>query len=206
MGLEMLLESGENIVVVGQAGSPAEALEVVEREQPDVILLDIDLGNSSGLDLIPQLLTRAGQARIIMLTGIRDSETHIRAVRQGAMGLVLKDKADETLINAIERVHDGEVWLTRTMIGSVLSERLNTAGDNRLNPEADKIATLTAREREVIELLAEGIKNKQIADRLFISETTVRHHLTSIFNKLGVSSRFELVIYSYRHGLAKSPV
>jgi DNA-binding NarL/FixJ family response regulator len=83
---------------------------------------------------------------------------------------------------------------------------LNSTRGDRSDPEMQKISTLTEREREVIDLIAEGLRNKQIGDRLFISETTVRHHLTSVFNKLEVNGRFELVIYSYRHGLVKTPV
>jgi DNA-binding NarL/FixJ family response regulator len=97
------------------------------------------------------------------------------------------------------------VWLEGTMIASVLGELTRRSGPPPPDPEGAKIATLTAREREVIALIGEGLKNRQIAKRLFISETTVRHHLTSIFDKLGVADRLELVIYAYRHGLLKPP-
>jgi DNA-binding NarL/FixJ family response regulator len=121
------------------------------------------------------------------------------------MGLVLKDKATEVLIKAIERVHAGEVWLDRSLTASVLSE-LSLAETRKSNPEADKVATLTGREREIVELVSQGLKNKQIAERLFISEATVRNHLTSILSKLDLSDRFELALYAYRHHLAKPPV
>lgn len=204
MGLRMLIESREGLKVVGEAGDRTETLAVIAREQPDIILLDIDLGGVNGPELIPQMRSIARNARVIILTGVRDEETHLRAVRIGAMGLVLKDKAEEFLISAIERVNAGEVWLSRAMIGNVFTEIFD-GGPDLPGPDEERIATLTVREREVISLLAEGLRNKQVAERLFISETTVRHHLTSVFTKLELNGRFELVIYSYRHGLCKIP-
>jgi two-component system nitrate/nitrite response regulator NarL len=206
MGLRMLIESRKDFEIVAEAGNRPDALAAAERYEPDIILLDLDLGGVNGLELIAPLLSTTKKARIIILTGLRDGEIHQRAVRLGAQGLVLKDKADELLLMAIEKVNDGELWLSRAMIGSVFSQLVHAGRFERSDPDADKISTLTEREREVIDLVAEGLKNKQIADRLFISEVTVRHHLTSVFSKLDVDGRFALVIYSYRHGLAKSPI
>jgi len=137
---------------------------------------------------------------------VRDPEAHREAVRRGAMGLVLKEHAAETLLEAIAKVGAGEVWLEPSMVARVLGEltRPQTA-QQPISPEAAKIATLTAREREVITLVGEGLRNQHIAERLYISEATVRHHLTAIFAKLGVADRFELAIYAYQHGLAKPP-
>jgi two-component system nitrate/nitrite response regulator NarL len=120
----------------------------------------------------------------------------------GAMGVVLKEHAAEVLIKAINKVHQGEVWLDRSMMGTVLDEMTQAP---EIDPEGARIASLSDREREVIALIAEGLKNKQIAQRLFISETTVTHHLSSIFSKLDVSDRLELIIYAFRHGLAQLP-
>lgn len=203
-GLRMLIETQPGLQVVGEAGNRTDALAVAAREQPDIILLDLDLGGDIALDCIPALLAVAKQARMVILTGVYDAELHRRAVHLGAVGLVLKDKAAEVLLKAIEKVHAGEVWLERAMTASVLNE-MTRGQDQQANPEAVKIATLTAREREVVALIGEGLKNQQIAKRLFIGETTVRHHLTSIFAKLGVSDRLELVIYAYRHGLIETP-
>ncbi len=113
------------------------------------------------------------------------------------MGVVLKEQASDVLLRAIEKVHAGEVWLERTMIAHVLGQMTRRRSHPQLSPEEAKIATLTAREREVMALIGEGLKNSQIAQRLFISETTVRHHLTSTFGKIGVHDRLELVIYAY---------
>jgi len=200
-GLRMLIESQPGIIVVGEAGNGAEALAVVARTQPNIIVLDLDLGGESGLDYFPGLRTAASTARVLVLTGVRDPELHRRAVRLGSMGLVRKEEAAEVLLQAIKKVHAGEVWLEPAMIASVLGEMTGTRASQPLDPDAAKIASLTEREREVVTLMRQGLRNKQIAERLGISETTVRHHLTSIFAKLGVTDRLELVIYTYRHGL-----
>ena len=204
-GLRMLIESRQNMKVVGETGSSADAFASIAREKPDIILLDLDLGRESGIDLLPDLIAASTNSRVIILTGVRDPQAHRLAVRAGAMGVVLKDKAAEVLLKAIERVHAGEVWLDRTRTATVLAEMSRSSEDGRLDPEAAKIASLTDREREVISLVCEGLKNKQIGERLFISDMTVRNHITSILSKLDLSDRLELAIYSYRHKLAPTP-
>jgi DNA-binding NarL/FixJ family response regulator len=201
----MLLESQAGITVVGEAANRTDALATAVREQPDIILLDLALGGESSLDCLPELLAVASEARVLILTGVCDPELHRRAVYLGAMGLVLKEKAATVLLQAIEKVHAGEVWLEGAMIASVLREMTQTRETRQTNPEAARIALLTEREREIVALVGQGLRNKQVAERLFISEVTVRHHLTAIFAKLRVADRLELVIYAYRHGLACLP-
>jgi DNA-binding NarL/FixJ family response regulator len=204
-GLRMLIENHDGMIVVGEAGTRIDGLEIAAREQPHIVLLDLDMGAESGLDFMPQLLAAAPNARIVVLTGLRDADAHRRAVHLGAIGLVFKEKATEVLIKAIEKVHAGEVWLDRALTASVLSEMLHAGEREKADPEVQKISFLTEREREVVGLVCEGLKNKQIGDRLFISEATVRNHLTSILSKLGLSDRFELALYAYRQHLAKPP-
>lgn len=204
-GLRMLIESHAGMKVVGEAGNRADALVLAAQEPADIILLDLDLEGESSLQVMPDLMRVNSGARVVILTGVRDAELHRRAVRLGAIGLVLKEKAAEVLLKAIERVHAGEVWLDRSMTASVLAEMARSNDNTKVDPEKAKIVTLTSREREVIALVCEGLKNKQIADRLFISEATVRNHITSILSKLALSDRFELAIFSYRHGLGKLP-
>ena len=187
--------------VVGETPKSFDAFIVARDEHPDILLLDIDLGDTDGLDLLPDLLSAAPQARVVVLTDIRDPEIHRRAVRLGAMGLVTKNEPTEVLLQAITKVHAGEVWLDRTLLASVPGEITRSGKVQPVDPEALKITTLTARERDVIGLAGQGYRNRQIAERLCIAETTVRHHLTSIFAKLGVTDRLELVIYAYRHSL-----
>jgi two-component system nitrate/nitrite response regulator NarL len=203
LGLRTLIENQQGLKVVGEASGRPDALELAEREQPDIILLDLTLPGTDGVDLIPELQAVAKEARILVLTGVLDPEAHKRAIHLGAMGVVLKEKAPEVLIKAIEKVHEGEVWLDRAMVANVVGGRSRFRDGGKPDPEAFKIATLTEREREVIGLIGEGLRNRQIADRLFISEGTVRNHLTTVFSKLEVSDRFELLIYAYRHSIAK---
>ena len=201
-GLRMLIDQDPDMKVTGLAGNRSEALAAATSEPPNIIILDIVLGDDDGLSFLSELREVAGGARVLVLTGLRSLESQRKAMRAGAMGIVLKEHAAEVLIKAIKKVHEGEVWLDRLTMGSVLQDFTE---HKRPEPEKEKIATLTQREREVIGLVGEGLKNKQIASRLFISETTVTHHLSSIFSKLEVSDRLELIIYAFRHGLAKMP-
>ena len=203
-GLRMLIEQDQTMTVVAMAGTPAEALLMAERERPDIIVLDLMLGDDNGLEFLPQLCKASPNSRVLVLTGVQATDSHRMAIRRGAMGIVLKQQAAELLLKAIQKVHAGEVWIDRSMMGSVLTDVRNERHEEP-DPEATKITSLTRREREVIALVSEGLKNKLIGERLFISETTVTHHLSSIFSKLEVSDRLELIIYAFRHGLAKVP-
>jgi len=198
----MLIDQNPAMKVIGVAGNRSEALALAASEQPNMIILDILLGDEDGLSFLPELREVTRNARVLVLTGLRSSESQRRAIRAGAMGIVLKEHAAEVLIKAINKVHQGEVWLDRSMMGAVLDEMTQAP---EIDPEGARIAGLTDREREVIALIAEGLRNKQIGQRLFISETTVTHHLSSIFSKLDVSDRLELIIYAFRHGLAQLP-
>src|SRR5207245_10977054 len=201
-GLQLLIEKEPHMIVVGTAINRAEALALMQ-EHPDIVLLDLDLGNESGIDFLPQLIEPEEPPRVIAVTGVPDPELHLRAVRLGAMGVVLKVESSAFLIKAIRKVHSGEVWLNNSLISTVMTELLHANASKKVDPEAEKIASLTEREHEVIALLAEGRRNKQIGEQLFISEKTVRHYLTSIFEKLGVTDRLALMIYAYKYGLAK---
>ena len=200
-GLKMLIESHNNFQVVGEAGTVAEAWEVFEREKPELVLLDLDLRGESGLDLIQKFSSKG--ARVLVFTGVREQEQHQLCLRLGAMGLLRKEESRTILLKAIEKVHRGEIWFDRGMMSNVLNTVLKQKNERDIDPERAKIASLTERELQVIALVSEGRKNKQIAELLFISDTTVRHHLTSIFSKLGVADRLELLILAYKYGIAK---
>jgi DNA-binding NarL/FixJ family response regulator len=201
-GLRMLIEHDQRMQVVAQAGNRVEALERAVSTRPDVIILDLVLGDDDGLLFLPELCQASPNSRVLVLTGVQNPDSHRRAIRRGAMGIVLKEHAAEQLLKAIMKVNEGEVWIERSMMGSMIQE-LNKP--THVDPELTKIESLTDREREVIALVGEGLKNKQVGERLFISETTVTHHLSSVFSKLEVSDRLELIIYAFRHGLAKIP-
>jgi two-component system nitrate/nitrite response regulator NarL len=205
--LRLLLEREQNLKVVGNVSNCADALTMAARENPDIVLLDIDLNDHEGFDFFRALRISAPGAKVLILTGKPDSGTHDRAVLLGAVGIVLEENAPEILFKAIKRVCAGEVWLDRSAIGRVFAQMSNSNPKmKKIDPEAAKVASLTDREREVVALVGEGLRNKGIGDRLFISETTVRHHLTSIYGKIDIPNRLKLIIFAYRHGLAKPPL
>lgn len=204
-GLRMLLESQPDMCVVAEATTRAEVLAATGREQPDIIVLDLDLHGEMIFDSIPAILATAPGVRVVILTGVRDPEIHRQAVALGAVGLVSKDKAASELLQAIRKVCAGEAWLEPALVARVLRTMSHSKDESPVDCEARKIATLSERERQVIALVGKGLRNKHIAEHLCISETTVRHHLTAIFAKLAVSDRLTLVIYAYRHGLATLP-
>lgn len=231
-GLSLLVNHQPGFRVVGAASTIKDALTIAEREQPDVALLDIKLGNEDGIDCLPQMKTVSPKTRALILTGLSDIEAHYAAVSQGAMGIVRKIEGPDILMNAIRKVLAGEVWFSSELMTRVVNDfrqaranaLMETQGANdaitgtapafewrlpvsrRDAYEEVKMARLTDREREVIELIGQGMRNQQIADKLCISVITVRHHLTSIFSKLELGDRFELAIYAFRHGLAKPPI
>ena len=204
-GISMLIESQDDMRVAAQAGNFEQALSAIKREKPCVVVMDLDLGGINIVERLPEILSASEGTRVLVLTGLRDPQERHRAMRLGAMGVVLKDQATDTLLKAIRKINAGEAWIDRSMTASLLSAIGSTAREKKDEREAAKIATISHREREIIKVLGEGLNNKQIANRLFISEPTVRNHITSILAKLGLSDRFELAIYSYRHGLADPP-
>jgi len=205
-GLERLIESGRPAMrVVGSATSCNEAVGVLDKALPDVILLDLDLGTESGMDAIPKLL-EASRARILILTGVRDESVHHEAIIAGARGIVEKEARAESILAAIKKVDEGELWLDRAATGKLLVEiSRKNAKRGALDAEQQKMAALTVREREIIALATAnaGATAKAIAQRLHISEHTLRNHLTAIYAKLGVANRLALFAYAHQHKLAK---
>jgi two-component system, NarL family, nitrate/nitrite response regulator NarL len=199
-GMVKLIESDSaNMQVIGTASEIADALTILNREQPDVILLDIDLHGVNSLDSMP-LLRNATSAFVLIVTGVRDAQTHERAVLAGARGVVQKEEPAELILKAIRKVYQGEIWLDRATTGRVFSKLLDHSS-TETSPESTKIASLTAREREIIDaMIKQGRStNKQIAVHLNMSEHTLRNHLSSIYSKLEVENRLELVMYSVKH-------
>jgi two-component system, NarL family, nitrate/nitrite response regulator NarL len=198
-GLGMLIENDEEIRVVGEAADMAQALSIIAREKPDLVLLDLDLGRESSLDRMGEIFTSFGETRVLILTGVVDEKLHERAMLGGAQGVLLKNQAGATLVRAIKKVHQGEAWINRTLTARLLSEA--NLKMRMKNEEQDKIVSLSLRERQIIKLIAQGLVNKEIARRLFVSEKTIRNSLTVIYHKLEVASRLELAIYASRQGL-----
>jgi DNA-binding NarL/FixJ family response regulator len=202
-GLRALIDGQIDTIVIGEVDGLDAAREVIAREYPDVTVLDPD--HYPG-DRVGEFLRAATTpTRIILLTGSPDSTSISSALENGAAGLVLKQQSPEFLVKAINRVYAGELWLDRTAAARLIAE-LSSAGDHgTAETPARRDALLTNRERQVIKLVSEGLRNSQIAKRLLISEITVRNHLTSVFRKLDVANRFQLVTYAFQHGLAALP-
>jgi two-component system, NarL family, nitrate/nitrite response regulator NarL len=203
-GIQAILADKEDFEVSGEAGTPADAVSLIEREQPDVILMNIGT-NGGSLDAVPDLLAVSEDSRLLILMTTQNAEIQHKAVCLGALGVITMDKPPDIMIKAIQRIHAGEVWLDRSMTASVLNSLSPAGRAKKTDPEAEKIKSLTGRELEVIKLVGEGLKNKMIGERLFISEITVHHHLTAIYSKLDATDRLELIIYAFRHGLAEMP-
>jgi DNA-binding NarL/FixJ family response regulator len=201
VGLRHFIDKHPHMKIVGEACTPADALKIATREKPEIIILDLCLGTENGADIIPELMRVSEESRVIVLTAVQDEEELRRASRLGAMGVIAKDTPVDMVIKAIDRVHAGELWLNRKLTAALVAELRRPGEELSANAEGKLIAQLTDREKDVVSLVGEGLKNKQIADRLFISETTVRHHITSILKKLQVSDRLELLIFAYRNDL-----
>jgi two-component system, NarL family, nitrate/nitrite response regulator NarL len=197
VGIRCLLEA-HDFPVLG-AASHADAVKLAGELQPAVILLDPDTGSDVALDLIGDVREVAGRSRILVLTSHRDPTLCARAMMLGAAGMMYKHEPAEVLFKAIHRLQAGEVWLDRARTAGVLMQMVRRRRE--IDSSEARIETLTKREREIVAVICEGLRNKQTADRLCISEATARNHLTSILDKLGLASRFELVVFAFRHGL-----
>jgi DNA-binding NarL/FixJ family response regulator len=193
-GLKRLLESEPGFQVVAEGADGAEALRIVREVRPDVLLLDVSMPRMSGMDALSQPQLHA--TKVILLTaGIEPSDL-LRAVQFGACGVVLKESATRQLIDGIHLVMDG-----RFLFGAELADDLAQAV-RRVGAHHDRPYGLTPRELEIVTAISAGDNNRDIAARLGISLQTVKHHLTSIFDKTGTSTRLELALFAIRQGLA----
>jgi DNA-binding NarL/FixJ family response regulator len=200
IGLRQILESCEKVVLVGELSERINAVEVIGREKPDVVLVDLDLPDV--LDLIRTLRQAVPDSVVLVLSGLNDYGSARQALSAGASGVVLDVQPPGVLVAAIESLCPSGSSVKTPAIESEPHPSEATHSETE-SQEPAGISSLTAREREVISLLAKGLTNKDIADQLCISETTVRHHLTNIFNKLDVSSRQKLLILAHRHRLVE---
>ena len=204
-GLEKLIESEKpRMEVIGTATNSAEAMSLLAAIFPDVIMIDLDLNGESGVNIIPNLID-SSTAKVLVLTGSRDLSLRDSAMLAGARGIVEKGETAETILKAIEMVHQGELWIDRSTTSRIFNElsRKKTAESD--DPEQRKIATLTRKERlTTAEIGSDATAStKIIANRLCISENTLRNHLTAIYSKLELSSRLELFVYANKHGIHK---
>jgi two-component system response regulator NreC len=195
-GLRNLLNAEPDFEVVGEAADGIQALEMVEQTQPDLILVDINMPNMGGIEMLQQLRVRQNTSKVLMLTVHEDDSLLKKAIRAGASGYLVKRAAESELINAIRTVMQGDMYVHPSMTRALLKDLVpappfKPAGDN----------TLTHREVEILRMVARGYTNNQIAEKLSISARTVEGHRANLMGKLGLHSRVELVEYAEQHDL-----
>ncbi len=204
-GIHRLIEDSPEIIVVGEAGSLSAGLEIISDLKPDIVLFEMNLEARTITEIISRINKVSNKSRIILVTGTNNPMTIQQAVENGVVGVVLKTQSPEFLTKAIEKVNSGEVWIERSVIANVLSRLSRNSKPSTINSEQDNISELNEREKQIINLIGQGYKNKKISIQLGLSESTVRHYLTSIYSKLGVSDRLELLIFANRYDMVKPP-
>jgi DNA-binding NarL/FixJ family response regulator len=192
-GLRTFLEVQDDIEVVGEAADGAEGVERAEELRPDVVLMDVKMPGTDGIEALRRLRELDNPARVLVVTSFTEQRTVIPALRAGAAGYVYKDVDPDALAGAIRSVHAGHVLLQPEVAGALLSQEETGSGQGRGN--------LTEREREVLALIADGRSNREIARALVLSEKTVKTHVSNILMKLDLADRTQAALWAVRHGI-----
>jgi DNA-binding NarL/FixJ family response regulator len=199
-GLRMMLETQGDIEVVGEAGDGDEGIELIERENPDVVLMDIRMPGKDGLAATEQLAAQPNPSKVVMLTTFGEESYVYRALRAGAVGFLLKDTPPEELVTAVRRAADGLAVLDPAVTHAVIDHFTDPAAQARTEAH-ERLNVLTTREREVLTCLGEGMSNAEIGARLKLSETTVKSHVSKVMEKLDCANRTQAAIVAYEAGL-----
>ncbi|WEH42539.1 response regulator transcription factor [Streptomyces sp. NBC_01218] len=194
-GLRTFLEIQDDIEVVGEASDGAEGIAQAEALRPDVVLMDIKMPGTDGIEALRKLRELANPARVLVVTSFTEQRTVVPALRAGASGYVYKDVDPDALAGAIRSVHAGHVLLQPEVAGALLAQEDTGGGTGRGT-------TLTEREREVLNLIADGRSNREIARALVLSEKTVKTHVSNILMKLDLADRTQAALWAVRHGMA----
>jgi DNA-binding NarL/FixJ family response regulator len=203
-GLCKLLALEEDFEVVAQASNGKEVMDVLQSHDPDILLLDLRMPGLDGLATLQKLQASRSKTKVIVLTASEDKNELVQAMKFGTSGIVLKQTATDLLIKSIRKVYDGEIWLDSNTTAAVMRQFASPepAPAASGGPGRDRERSpLSQREREIVGLVAQGYKNKEMAEKMFISEQTVKNHLHNIFDKLGVSDRLELALYAIHKNL-----
>jgi DNA-binding NarL/FixJ family response regulator len=199
-GFRMILEARDDIDVVGEAENGRDAIELAAVTSPDVILMDIRMPELDGVEATRRILGSGSTARVLVLTTFDLDEYAVRAIRAGASGFLLKDVRPAELVEAIRVVARGDALLAPTVTRRLLDRFARTVPEDRPPPALD---ALTERELEILGLMAQGLSNAEIAERLVVGETTVKSHVSSVLRKLGLRDRVQAVIAAYDAGLVR---
>lgn len=197
-GLRATLEEVDGLRVVGEAGDVPSALRGIEETRPDVALLDVRLPGGNGIELAREVRSRTSATRCIILTSFAEHEAFYQALMAGAHGFLLKDVPSAELVSAIQRVASGESLLTTTALDAL------RAVTPHLPPDDELLGGLTPREREILDLIAQGRTNREIAEELFLAEKTVRNYVSNLLSKLGMRNRTQVAAYIVRRGVGWS--
>ena len=196
-GLKQLIELEDDIIVVAQAGNGSEAIEKIVEYKPDIVLLDINMPELSGLEVLVYLRDNEINTNVIIVTVHNEVEYLYKAVDIGVKGYVLKDSESDILIRAVRSVHEGETYIQPNM-ASLLFKKMNNEDSNNAHN-----SRLTKREIEVLKLITEGMLNKEIAHKLCISEKTVKNHVSNIFKKIEVSDRTQAAVFAIKNQIVE---
>jgi len=200
-GLRRLLEAEPDLKVLGEASDGAEAVRLARTLKPDILLLDLAMPKHPGLEALRDLSTGGGSpVRVILLTAAAEKNQIVEALQLGARGVVLKDSATQLLLKAIHTVMSGEYWVGRESVSNLV-QYLRTLMQSSSDEARQRKFGLTPRELEIVSAVVAGYSNKEIAEYFKISEDTVKHHLSNIFDKLGVSTRLELALFAVNQAL-----
>ena len=199
-GFRLILETRDDLEVVGEAEDGREAVDLARRLKPDVILMDVRMPNVDGVEATRRLAAAGSPARVLILTTFDLDEYVYEAIRAGASGFLLKDVQPAQLVEAVRVVAAGEALLAPTVTRRLLDRFADSLPSTKPPPE---LARLTERELEILTLLAEGLSNAELAERLFLSETTVKSHVSSVLRKLELRDRVQAVVLAYKAGLAR---
>ena len=206
-GLRKLLSLEDDFEIVGEARDGREVLDTMQELDPDVLLLDLRMPNLDGLSTLQTLVQLKMKTRVIVLTASEDKNEFVQAMKLGCSGIVLKRTASEMIVKSIRKVCGGEIWLDSHTTATVMRQFVAPGefGGGTDSGKTGERSALTTREREIVQYVSQGYKNKEMADKMFISEQTVKNHLHNIFDKLGVSDRLELALYAIHKGLHINP-
>lgn len=200
-GLRRLLEAEPDLKVLGEAADGAEAVKLARQLKPDILLLDLAMPKHPGLEALRDLsASGSSPVRVILLTAAAEKSQIVEALQLGARGVVLKDSATQLLLKAIHTVMSGEYWVGRESVSNLV-QYLRTLVQSSSDEARQRKFGLTPRELEIVAAVVAGYSNREIAEYFKISEDTVKHHLSNIFDKLGVSTRLELALFAVNQSL-----